>query len=76
VQEIELTPTDKTRPFHKVYVYIDKGSNSIQSARFLEKTGGRYSYTITSLKTNANISDNEFNFDKTKHPNVEVVDLR
>src|SRR6476659_4260850 len=48
VQEIELTPTDKTRPFHKVYVYIDKGSNSIQSARFLEKTGGRYSYTITS----------------------------
>ena len=76
VEEIELTPTDKTRPFHKVYVYIDKGSNSIQSARFLEKTGGRYSYTITSLKTNANISDTEFNFDKAKHPNVEVVDLR
>ena len=76
VQEIELTPTDKTRPFHKVYVYIDKASNTIQSARFLEKTGGRYSYTITSLKTNANVPDSEFNFDKAKHPNVEVVDLR
>ena len=76
VQEIELTPTDKTRPFHKVYVFIDKAANSIQSARFLEKTGGRYSYTINSLKPNATISDNEFNFDKSKHPNVEVVDLR
>lgn len=76
VQEIELTPTDKTRPFHKVYVYIDKATNTIQSARFLEKTGGRYSYTITSLKANANVSDAEFNFDKSKHPNVEVVDLR
>lgn len=76
VQEIELTPIDKTRPFHKVYVYIDKASNNIQSARFLEKTGGRYSYTISSLKTNANVSDNQFDFDKSKHSNVEVVDLR
>jgi outer membrane lipoprotein-sorting protein len=76
VQEIELTPTDKTRPFHKVYVYIDKASNTITSARFLEKTGGRYSYTITSLKPNASHSDADFNFDKTKHAGVEVVDLR
>jgi Outer membrane lipoprotein-sorting protein len=76
VQEIELTPIDKTRPFHKVYVYIDKASNNIQSARFLEKTGGRYSYTITSLKSNAIVSDKQFDFDKSKHPNVEVVDLR
>ena len=24
VQEIELTPTDKTRPFHKLYLLVDK----------------------------------------------------
>jgi outer membrane lipoprotein-sorting protein len=76
VQEIELTPTDKTRPFHKVYVYIDRANNSITSARFLEKTGGRYSYTITSLKPNASHSDADFIFDKAKHTGVEVVDLR
>src|SRR5215208_2105511 len=38
VQEIELTPTDKTRPFHKVYLMVDKAANSIYSARFLEKS--------------------------------------
>jgi outer membrane lipoprotein-sorting protein len=76
VQEIELTPTDKTRPFHKVYVLIDKATNTIYSARFLEKSGGRYSYTITSLKPNASTPDSEFNFDKSKHAGVEVVDLR
>ncbi|RYZ21291.1 MAG: outer membrane lipoprotein carrier protein LolA, partial [Chitinophagaceae bacterium] len=44
--EIELTPTDKTRPYHKVYVLVDKATNSIYSAKFLEKSGGRYSYTV------------------------------
>jgi hypothetical protein len=24
IQEIELTPTDKTKTYHKVYLYIDK----------------------------------------------------
>jgi outer membrane lipoprotein carrier protein len=76
VQEIEMTPTDKTRPFHKVYVYVDKASNSIASARFLEKTGNRYTYTVNALKPNASFSDADFVFDKKKYPGVEVVDLR
>jgi outer membrane lipoprotein carrier protein len=76
LQEIELTPTDKTRPFHKIYLLIDKAGNSLYSARFLEKTGGRYSYTITSMKSSASVADSEFTFDKSKHPGVEVVDLR
>ena len=76
VQEIELTPTDKTRPFHKVYLLVDKHTKSISSAKFLEKTGGRYSYSITSLKPNANVKDADFAWDKNKHPGVEVVDLR
>jgi len=76
LQEIELTPTDKSRPFHKVYLLVDKATNSIYSAKFLEKTGGRYSYTITSLKGSVTSSDKDFTFDKSKHPGVEVVDLR
>ncbi|MFL5738861.1 MAG: LolA family protein [Flavisolibacter sp.] len=76
VQEIELTPTDKTRPFHKVYLWVDKSTNSIYSARFLEKTGGRYSYTITGMKPAVSVTDSDFTFDKSKHPGVEVVDLR
>jgi chaperone LolA len=76
VQEIELTPTDKTRPYHKVYVWVDKASNSIYSAKFLEKSGGRYSYIVNSLKPTSTIADTEFVFNKSKYPGVEVVDLR
>lgn len=76
VQEIEMTPTDKSRPFHKVYVLIDKATKSIYSARFLEKGGNRYSYTVTKLVPNAALTDASFVFDKKKYPGVEVVDLR
>lgn len=76
VQEVELTPVDKTRPYHKVYVLVDKGSNTIYNAKFLEKSGGRYSYTITSIKPRATVADTEFVFNKAKYPGVEVVDLR
>lgn len=76
VQEIEMTPTDKTRPFHKVYLLVDKASKNIYSARFLEKSGNRYSYTVNALKPGAAVSDADFVFNKNKYPGVEVVDLR
>ena len=76
VQEIELTPIDKSKPFHKIYVLIDKATKTIYSARFLEKSGNRYSYTINSVKPNAAVADADFTFDKKKYPGVEVVDLR
>ncbi len=76
VQEIELTPIDKTRPYHKVYVLVDKNSKSIYSAKFLEKSGGRYSYTVTSLKPSGAVADADFVFNKAKYPGVELIDLR
>jgi chaperone LolA len=76
VQEIELTPADKNKPFHKVYILVDKNAKTIYSAKFLEKTGGRYSYTINNLKASASVKDSDFIFDKKKYPGVEVVDLR
>ena len=76
VQEIELTPTDKSRAYHKVYILVDKAGKHIYSAKFLEKSGGRYSYTINNLKGSATVTDASFVFDKKKYPGVEVVDLR
>lgn len=76
IQEIELTPADKSKPFHKVYLLVNKATSTISTAKFLEKTGSRYTYSITNLKPNANAKDSDFTFDKSKHPGVEVVDLR
>lgn len=76
VQEIEMTPVDKTKAFHKVYLQIDKATNTIYSTKVLENAGNRYSYTVTSMKTNLPLNDNVFNFDKKKYPGVEEIDLR
>lgn len=76
VQEVEMTPIDKSKPFHKVYVQVDKAAKTIYSTKVLENAGNRYTYTVTSLKTNAAIADAQFSFDKKKYPGVELVDLR
>lgn len=72
--EIELTPVDKTKPFHKILVYVN--NNSITTTKLFEKTGNRYTYSTTSLVPNGNIPDATFVFDAKKYPGVEVVDLR
>ena len=52
VQQIELTPLDKTKSFFKVLVDIDKSSQSIMNTTVFQKTGDHYIYTVTNLKTN------------------------
>ncbi|MDQ6890528.1 MAG: outer membrane lipoprotein carrier protein LolA [Bacteroidota bacterium] len=76
IQEIELTPVDKTKTFFKVLVGIDKPNQSIVSTKVFEKNGNKYTYSVVSMKTNTNIPDSLFVFDAKKYPNVEVVDLR
>src|ERR1700722_10396 len=49
VVEIEITPTDKTQNFHKIYLYVDKKTHLITSGKFLDKSNSRYIYNIDSL---------------------------
>lgn len=76
LQEIEMTPVDKTKAFHKVYLLVDKKTQTIYSTRVLEKNGNKYSYTVNSLNGKAAIADDVFTFNKAKYPDVEEVDLR
>ena len=76
LQEIEMTPTDKSKPFHKVYVQVDKAAKTLYSTKVLENGGNRYTYTVGSMKTNLPVADNQFVFTKSKYPGVEEVDLR
>lgn len=76
LQEIEMTPTDKSKAFHKVYLQIDKAAKTIYSTKVLENGGNKYTYTVSSMKTNGTLADNIFSFDKSKYPGVEEVDLR
>ena len=74
MKEIELTPTDKTKAFHKVLLYVY--NNAIESTKIFEKSGNRYIYSTTALTPNVAVTDASFVFDAKKYPGVEVVDLR
>ena len=75
LQEIEMTPVDKTKNFFKIYLYVDNTAKTVVSSKMLDKSGNKYTYTINNLNGNAQLSDATFTFDKTKYPGVEVVDL-
>jgi outer membrane lipoprotein carrier protein len=75
-QVVELTPIDKTKPFFKVILEIDKANKVLMSTRVFEKSGNRYLYAINSMATSTIIPDDSFAFSTKKYPGVEVIDLR
>lgn len=76
VSKIVLQPIDKSKPLARVYLAIDKQTMNIISTTVVEKSGNRYVYNINNFKTNTEIADGNFSFDKSKFPSVEEVDLR
>jgi outer membrane lipoprotein-sorting protein len=75
-QVVELTPIDKTKPFFKVVLEVDKATKVIMSTRVFEKNGNRYLYAINNIATSTAIPDDSFVFNAKKYPGVEVIDLR
>lgn len=76
IQEIELTPIDKSKAFHKVLVYVNKATKTISSTKVFEKAGNRITYSVSGLTSNGNIGDPTFVFDIKNYPGVNVEDLR
>ena len=76
VQEVELTPIDKSKPYFKVLVYVDRATQIINSTKVFEKAGNRITYSVLSINTVSAVNDQQFVFDAKKYPGAEVVDLR
>jgi outer membrane lipoprotein-sorting protein len=76
VQEVELTPVDKTKSFFKALLLIDKATHTLVSVRWFDKSGNRYSLDISKLNGHAPITDAQLAYNKAKHPGAEEVDLR
>ena len=76
LQEIELTPTDKSKTYHKVYLYIDKANKTINTTKVIEKDQTKHSIIVNTFTPNGAIDDKQFVFDAKKYPGVEVVDNR
>lgn len=76
LQNIEMTPADKSKPFFKILVDVDKKTQTLARMKVFEKNGNRYTYEISSFTPNGKVTDDMFTFDTKKYPGVEVVDLR
>jgi len=76
VQEVELTPVDKTKNFFKALLYIDKVQHTLVKVKWFDKSGNRYSLETSKLNGNAPLTDAQLVYNKAKYPGAEEVDLR
>jgi outer membrane lipoprotein-sorting protein len=73
---IDLTPTNKERPYFKVRLNIDKNNSTITSAVFMFKDGKKYTFEIQKMVPDLAMNDTFFSFDPKQYPGVQVDDLR
>jgi len=76
VQEVELTPVDKTKSFFKVLLYVDKLTHTLVSMKWFDKGGNRYTLDTSKINGAATFTDSQLAYNKAKFPGAEEVDLR
>ncbi|MCB9335883.1 MAG: outer membrane lipoprotein carrier protein LolA [Flavobacteriales bacterium] len=77
IQTINLYPKETNeKAYHRISLFIDAAKNQIKEVKVFGKDGTDSSYKIKTFTPNTSISDAHFTFDKSKHPNVEIIDLR
>jgi chaperone LolA len=76
LQVVELTPTDKSKNYFKIKLFIDKATQSIVRSKIFDKNNNIYTYHVVQFQSNQTIEDATFTFDAKKHPGVEVNDIR
>lgn len=72
---IELAPENTQQNYFKIKLRINPNSH-IHDVKIFDKSGARYTYSITNLYVNHKINPNQFSFQKEKYKNFEIVDLR
>ena len=76
---IDLLPKTedvKTSDFSRIKLKIDKDKNQIYQIIRYGKDGSDYTLTLSQLTVKKNLNDSMFIYDNTKHPEVELIDLR
>lgn len=76
IQQIELIPEDAKKSYFKIQLSISKDEKYVIGAKVLNKNGTNLIYAVNKFTPDAPALDNLFSFDSSKHPGVEVVDLR
>ncbi len=73
---IDLLPQSEDTPYKKLIVKINCKTNDLASIKSIGKSGDNVEINILSTKENTPVSDNAFTFNKSDHPDVEIIDMR
>lgn len=71
--EILLLPVDKRKNFKQVIIFINKSTSLISKAKITDKADNKIQLNFSAINLNATIPDNQFSFDDSKHPGVEII---
>ncbi|HLR00295.1 MAG TPA: outer membrane lipoprotein carrier protein LolA [Sphingobacterium sp.] len=72
---IELSPENTQQNYFKIKLRINDNLH-IHDVKIFDKSGARYTYTISNLYVNHKINRKKFTFQKEEFPDYEIVDLR
>ncbi len=79
LEVIELQPEDPKDPdkiFYRIILNIDQSDNTMHSWEMYSRGGNVFSYTISGFNPQFVADDSFFQFNASKFPDVEIVDLR
>ena len=74
--QLKLKPKKEDSNFDYVILNINKELLQLVDFIIYDFEGNVFSYEIKQFLTNSEISEDYFNFDTTKYPNIEVIDMR
>ncbi len=73
---VDLYPNNIDEEYSRIRLTINIDDYFLSSATIFGKEGSHYIISINSYKTNFNFDDSYFTFNKSKYPDVEVIDMR
>jgi outer membrane lipoprotein carrier protein len=62
--------------YNQAYVWINKSTKLLEKADLIDRKKTTTTYELMNIKTNLGLSDKDFQFDKSKHPGVDIFDER
>ena len=68
-------PPRSARSFHKIRLFVAESTGTLKRMEVHKYDSGRELYDITGFKR-AGTPPSQFTFDTSKHPDVEVIDMR
>jgi outer membrane lipoprotein-sorting protein len=73
---IELNPENTHTRYFKIRIEVSRKDYLVRHWQVFERNGNRHSWTVDEFTPNYSVEDSHFNFDKSKCPGCNFIDLR